>query len=92
MFDKDDNGVISSKDFNSFLKKFGLKKAPLERNYTFEEFLELYANDDSPDEELSPRELFNFFDKDGNQSISMSELQNVMTTLLGDDITDHEIE
>lgn len=104
MFDKDNDGVITSTELGDLMRSLGqqvtetevndlLNEVDIDGNGTIElnEFIEMMRRpvpDDGSDEEL--RAAFNAFDADGNGFISHSELKNVMLSL-GEGLTDGEI-
>ncbi|KAK6127851.1 hypothetical protein DH2020_038420 [Rehmannia glutinosa] len=105
LFDKDNDGSITSKELGTVLRSLGQNPteaelqemineadADLNGKIEFHEFLNLMAAQmKDPDSEEALREAFNLFDKDQNGLISAAELHQVMTNL-GEKVTDEEVD
>jgi len=105
LFDKDNDGTISSKELGTVMRSMGGNPTEQELqdmindvdadgngSIDFNEFLTMMSHkvpDQKENEEI--REAFNLFDKDGNGQITTQELKQVMATL-GEKMTDEEIE
>ena len=105
LFDKDNDGSITSKELGTVMKSLGqnptdaelqdmINEVDSDGNGTidFNEFLTMMARkmkDTDTEDEI--KEAFKVFDKDGNGFISSSELKHVMTNL-GEKLSDEEIE
>ncbi|XP_064647923.1 calmodulin-like isoform X2 [Lineus longissimus] len=102
LFDADGNGNIDVDELGAIMKSLGkaLSRKDLEnmidevdedKNGTieFDEFLNLMAKNQQP--EMSMKEAFDMFDKDGDGSISGVELQNAMQ-IMGMPMTKEEVE
>ncbi|KAJ6466853.1 calmodulin [Mycena sanguinolenta] len=105
LFDKDGNGMITTVELGTVMHSLGknpteselqdmINEVDVDRNGTidFPEFLAMMAKkfqDTDSEEEI--RQTFAVFDKDGNGTISVTELQQVMRSL-GEKLTDREVE
>ncbi|XP_062207196.1 calmodulin-2/4-like [Phragmites australis] len=105
LFDKDDNGYISTKELGTVMRSLGqnpteaelqdmINEVDADGNDTIDlqEFLNLMARkmkDTDSEEEL--KEAFRVFDKDQNGFISAAELRHVMSNL-GEKLTDEEVD
>jgi len=105
LFDKDNDGTISTKELGGVMRSLGqnpsekelqemVNEVDADGNGTidFPEFLTMMARkmkDTDSEEEI--KEAFKVFDKDGNGFISPQELKHVMTNL-GERLTEEEID
>ena len=104
MFDIDKSGDISADELVSVLGQLG-KETSLDDakdmirlvdengdgDIDFREFvIMMKGNEGGKDDEL--RTVFDIFDADGNGYIDKDELKNVMTQLMGHNVTDSELE
>jgi len=105
LFDKDNDGLITSKELGTVMRSLGqnpteseladmIREVDADGNGSidFPEFLTMMARkmrDTESEEDV--REAFRVFDKDGNGYISAAELKHVMTNL-GEKLTDEEVE
>tara|TARA_B100000035_G_C20822037_1_gene474688 strand:- start:227 stop:661 length:435 start_codon:yes stop_codon:yes gene_type:complete len=103
LFDKDGDGVVDVKEIKSVMKSLNLNYTQqnikdmiddIDVNgdgfIDFDEFITMICKKSSTsDNEL--KEAFKVFDKDGNGSISASELKHVMNNL-GEKLTDEEVD
>ncbi|KAL5217663.1 hypothetical protein ABZP36_018347 [Zizania latifolia] len=104
LFDKDGDGVITSKELGTVLSSLGqnhteaelqdmIKDVDADGNgvIDFHEFLNLMAHKmPDADSEDALREAFNLIDKDRNGYICADELRHVMGNL-GEKLTDQEV-
>mgnify|MGYP003319126910 CR=1 FL=1 len=105
LFDKNKDGSISTNELGEIMKALGANptKEELQQmlnevdtdgsgKIEFKEFLDLFTKRmKEPDTENDLIEAFKIFDKDGNGTISVKELKNVMSTL-GESLSDEECE
>ena len=106
LFDKEGNGVISSKELGTAMRSLGQNPTESELHeminevdpdgsgiIEFPEFLTMMVKKmkEGGDSDDEIREYFRVFDKDGNGFISAAELRHVMTTL-GEKLTDEEVD
>ena len=107
LFDKDGDGFINTNELASVLRSLGQNNTEAELqdmiseidgdgngSIDFPEFLTMMAhkmkeNNNNKDE---IHEIFKVFDKEGNGFISVAELSHVMTNLLGEELTEEEVE
>ncbi|KAI9300521.1 calmodulin [Cunninghamella echinulata] len=105
LFDKDNDGAISSKELGTAMRSLNMNPTEAELQdmimevdkdgngiIDFNEFLTLVSKklkDTDSPEEI--QEAFKVFDKDGNGYISAAELRHVMTSL-GERLTEEEVE
>ena len=105
LFDK--NGFIGSSELSSVLRSLGQihTEAELQEiiseidsdgngSIDFPEFLSLMARKmkDNNNVKGDIHEIFKVFDKEGNGFISVAELSHMMTNLLGENLTEVEVE
>jgi len=102
IFDKDNDGRITSDELEGIIQKFsdGSSKAEIKEmiakidtnndgTIDFEEFVQLMASaKSSPDEEMMA--AFKIFDEDGNGTITIDELRKVMKKL-GERVTEDQL-
>eukprot|EP00058_Branchiostoma_floridae_P007764 XP_002593252.1 hypothetical protein BRAFLDRAFT_124868 [Branchiostoma floridae] len=105
LFDKDGDGVITTKELGTVMRSLGqnpteveltdmINEVDTDGNGTidFPEFLTMMARKmEEVDSENELREAFQVFDKDRNGYISAAELRHVMTNL-GEKLTDEEVD
>ena len=103
-YDKTANGTIPTKSFIYVMRSLGQNPTEEEtsdmiceadpcgsRIIEFVDFLELWAKHTAGDLDVTIKEAFNLFDKDGSGTISLEEFRNVMTSE-GAQMTDEEID
>lgn len=105
MFDKDRDGSITAKELGNIIKSLNQHTSDIEiqeminevdidgnGKIDFEEFVSLMnrrmKETDTEEEVIN---AFRVFDKDGNDTISSTELRHIMTTI-GDRLTDEEVD
>ncbi len=105
MFDKDRDGSITTKELGNVVKMLNnaasdqeikdmIDEVDIDGNgkIEFDEFVVLMGKkskeQDTEDEVIN---AFRVFDKDGNDTISSTELRHIMTTI-GDKLTDDEVD
>lgn len=105
LYDKDRDGVITTKELVSVLKSINSDFTPNQIDsiiadadtsgtgtLNFDDFINLMSSKyRETDSEEEVINAFKVFDKEGNGLISSSELRHVMTTL-GDKLTDEEVD
>lgn len=105
MFDKDNDGKITTKELGTVMRLLGQNPSESELNdminevdinsdgsIDFPEFLTMMARKlKDNDSELEIMEAFKVFDRNGDGKISAAELRHVLT-LIGEKLTDAEIE
>jgi calmodulin len=105
MFDKNKDGVITTKELANIMRSLNqdpteeelnemIEEVDLDKNgeVDFEEFITLMnRRSRETDIEEDVLNAFKVFDKDGNGLISVTELRHIMMTL-GDQLTEEEID
>eukprot|EP01115_Flamella_aegyptia_P002558 TRINITY_DN136648_c0_g1_i1.p1 TRINITY_DN136648_c0_g1~~TRINITY_DN136648_c0_g1_i1.p1 ORF type:complete len:152 (+),score=64.12 TRINITY_DN136648_c0_g1_i1:68-523(+) len=105
LFDRDGDGLITSKELGTVMKSLGQNPSEQELHdmihevdangngmIDFPEFLEMMSNKMSKEgQEEELREAFKVFDQDGSGYISAAELKNVMRQI-GEKLTNEEID